>query len=137
MIFKNSIRIGLLSLLLCIGVIGCKKDFNNGTANSIPAEAPTFKQLKVGASFNWENEKSVTLHVAPFSTPVTISHTIKVYYKTEEALFFAAKIDMDKPFSSTFRLPANIDSVTVSYGSIVKTIPATNNTLHFDFLSEL
>ncbi|MFM2360383.1 MAG: hypothetical protein RLY16_2376, partial [Bacteroidota bacterium] len=95
-----------------------------------------FKDLRVNQDFNWKTQKQVTLMVTPLDIETTIINSLKIKLPGSHKPIFAAKTAMNQAFTARFAVPLAVEAVTISYGSIVKTVAIQNNAIHFDFLSE-
>ena len=128
----------LLLFSLCLLAWSCKKDFQELQPNVSPQTKITaaFTDLKVNSNFDWKNERSVIIHVTPLEMGDAIMNSLKVKLPGSNKAIYATKIAMNSPFSTTLKIPAAVNEVNITYGSISKMVAIQNGIINFDFLTE-
>ena len=119
-----------LMIVLIIFVAGaCKKELPPPD----PGDQNGFSNIKASAIFTWETTKPVTLNVVGIQTPYPVFHTLSVALPNGKIIL---EQNQNITINSVFPLevPAAVDSLTISYSTMVKTLTIVNGEVNFDYL---
>ncbi len=124
----------LLSLVVLIALLslsGCKK-----TEEVLPENPQTIFDLKVSSSFDWKTTKSLTVNVAGMEYPLTITNTLYIKSVDGKSVFYNNLHEMNKSYTLQVAVPAYLDKIVISYGTISKTMDIVGTTVNFDYFVE-
>lgn len=122
----------LLFALFLLVTSGCKKELSNPGGDQV-IDNPL--ELEVSNTFDWKTTRSITLEVKGVELPVHIRNTLQVKSTDEEKVYLKNQLLMDQNYSLQLTIPAYETELLITYGSIRRTVDATSDIIHFDFLS--
>lgn len=135
---KTIHSIAKVLMISSVLLVSCKKEFDSEfipSKKSNQNSVNSFKEIKVSNSFNWNNSNEVTLQIDPLNSPMTINRTL--FVKTEKGEVLFSKLQkINESFIGKITVPATINKLVISYGSITKTESIQNNKVNFNFLVE-
>ena len=115
-----------------IGLSSCTKDNDPATPVARPAN---FGEIKANESFDWSNEKTITINIKGNPTIETVTSALTI--STVDGNPIKTMLhQMDQDASFTVVIPADQTSIKMKYGSIEKTATVSNQ-VEFNFLPTL
>lgn len=124
----------LLSLAVLIAILslsGCKK-----TEEAVPETPKTIFDLKVSPSFDWKTTKLLTVTVTGMEYPLTIKNTLYIKSVDGKSIFYNNLHEMNKSYTLQVAVPAYLDKIVISFGTISKTKDIVGTTVNFDYIVE-
>jgi hypothetical protein len=129
-IYKLSVM--LTAIVLVFTFNGCHKD----EVSSSPETAKSIFDLKVSPSFDWKTTQDLELKVTGLRLPVTIKNTIYVRSQDGRITYYNDLLEMHKDYTINLSIPAYVNQLVISYGTISKTVDITGKTLNFNYSSQ-
>lgn len=131
-----TVRFTVMLAICSLLAISCKKaaDFSKPPIETEHAES--FKKLTVSDNFNWKNDRMVSLSVQPLQMTDSIFNTLRIKIDGNPTAIYSVLTSMNQAHKASFKVPSHVQEVTISFGSISKLVPITNNNLAFDFYPE-
>lgn len=121
-----------MTLLAISMLASCAKNLQPG--DPIPGLPSRFSDLKVGSSFTWATTKTITVNVDGFNTESTVRKSLLISGKNMTGNYYRGNHLMNEDVVVKINVPTALDSVVVTYGSIVKTYPVTGTVIYADYI---
>ena len=129
---KNTIGKLAMSMLALSLLASCAKNLQPGDA--IPGLPSRFSDLKVGTSFTWATTKTITVNVDGFNSDSPVRKSLLISGKNMNGNYYRGNHLMSEDVVVKINIPTALDSVLVTYGSIVKTYPVTGTVIYADYI---
>jgi hypothetical protein len=121
----------LLTGLSLLALASCQKD------PIIKPEKPTsIEELKISASFDWKTTQKVRVQVQGLQVPVEVKRTI-VISDGQKVQFYKGLQDINANVTYDLVIPAYLKELTISFGTISKTLMIQNGNVVFNYIPNL
>jgi hypothetical protein len=128
---KNITLTGLGMIFIVFFLSSCRKELQID-----PNQPKTIKNLKVAPDFDWKTSREITLNIVGLKeVNPNIANTLYVN-SLNGATFYKDLLTMHKDYTIKFGVPSTETSLVLKYGSKVKTVQISSNTIIFDYIIE-
>ena len=129
--FNSILARAVILIIIIIISQSCQK-----VQNPPPSSPDNTQNLKVSSTFDWKTSKDVVLSVTGMKE-VNSNVGNTMYIKTlAGTVIFKDYLKMNRDYSIKFTVPSTGTSVTITYGTISKTLALTSGTISFNYITE-
>ncbi len=122
-----------ISLLSMVFLSSCREDQADDNTQS-PSFAASFEDIKTTPDFDWSTEEQYRLQLKGLKTlPFAKKGMIEVKTVSGD-LLMRRLVEISQDRNIRFDAPAGLESLKVSFGTIEKVVPVSNNRLSFDYI---